>query len=1498
MTRKENSFSSFLTGPGRLSIPVFVLAMLVGLGTIPSDDGLAGERGRKVKASKQPLILVMNYPYQITGAGKTKIHTTLFKPDFTPAAGAVVKVNGKQVGKADDNGVCIFDYVPGAQQSHLLLATLKTGGRTYRVQKTFASNSRTESFRSDQLFVYTDRAVYNPGDDIRVRLLAWELLSDYKAIKGAEVSLLLQTPQGKVFAGEKLKTNAYGIAAAKLPLAQNMKEGDYELVVLYNKARETARLRVERFVPPIIEIDHNLKRFLTPAQKKLPVEAKLAWFAGGKPKQAKVSLAVLDPSGKSIFDTALAQSEPAVFKVTLVSKDLDRIRKGLSAEQSFKTVLKATDEYGRTSEVKRDMVYTQRPYRAVLEFDKDDYPAGETVKLQAKVVDLDGKPARAIPLVCEVEQFKVKVKATTDDNGVAEFSFKMGQGPGTAVVTSPVMPVPLATGAVRFNQPKPMTSKVKEPPHKQGIQTHFDVVFDDRYRPIEKVVHVDFTDLSGGLVVSTTIPISKEGGKYIAKGTVTAQTWGTMLANLYVAAVEKKTVKTGQKLSIKNVGFITEGQHVTLHPDSEATITIKGLKPRVRPGEKMEITVSVKTLSGENAAVGAALVDNAVISLLDPLEVTPMDHFYNPQRKVISTGGAGVLTWPVVDRNWGNPWRDIAYTNWGWKGPGGMVGEGGDEEGEAFGSGGAGVGAVGSGGGGATLGGAVMGAQGKGMLKSKKTMAAKMSMATVMSKEEAKPAMADDFGNGDMAEMEADEDMAIGGGDTGVARDRSRGKKKKKRSPRKRITIRTKFPETALWEPLLETKNTELKLSLTFPDAITVQRLTLVASDRSGSLGLLHQDIEVRQDLFVQSDLPATMALGDELKVVTVVQNLSGADVEVTVTPTTSGLELVGPPERRVKVANGEAEPVEWTVRSTFCGKVGYSAAAENGAFKDSETKGFFVLPTGKPTVRIEEGKVSSGRAFETKVRLDKKATWSTVFLNVSFPNVIPAIQAWGAMEEIPMAYVGVSGIASRAILDAALLEWGFKNDMSKKWIDDLKGRLSRAAAELTASQLPEGGWGWFYMADASQNRDGFRVSVYLTAYALQALTAVADAGLLADKLPMQKAVSFLLKSRNKEGLYSPGGAWFWEVNAPETDWALSAEMFEIIVRSQKHSEKKPGPELKKLRKLIEKNLSTNPQNPAVLAHGISALYHWSKWVPGKGLDKKLGGWIGQLLKMKREGYWEPHWYHAYGGTVELNALILRLLRDMGGDRYDAVVYEIVTYLLSTREAWGSWHNEIGTANAVLALLAAGAGSKQEKASTVTVTVNGQKVREVAIDPRAPFLSAANLRYLELTSHMQPGENTVKVSYDGNLTAPLVVETNQWGVKKAKARSRVKGTLSIRRIAPAEAALGQPVDVILDVNTDHPAGHVQIVDNIPSNMEVDKPSLEKLVKDGKVLAFNIRDDSVAFFIAKLQDERSFTYRLVATREGTSEHRGAEVSTRFARGFKPGRIVGGAITVSN
>ncbi|MBN2443793.1 MAG: hypothetical protein JXJ04_20700 [Spirochaetales bacterium] len=1406
------------------------------------------------------LVCIINYPYQIWSQSPTKIHVTLFTPDFTPAKGAVVKVNDKDVGKADKNGTCIFDFVPGNESGHTLYAELIKNNTRYQVTKPFSCNSRTISFKAERLYVYTDRGVYNPGQDIFIRLVAWELKQEYSPIADAKIQLLFQDLNGKIYSGDFMKTDEFGVGAMTLPLPAHMPEGDYELVVLYEQARETARLRVKRFVPPVINISHTLKRYLTTTQTSLDAEVNLSYFSGGEVKKSTLVMTVKDPEKKEIFQKEYS-SETHVYNITLDKTELDVIRKALIPENEIKMNLTVTDSYGQKDEIEWDMLYTSRPFTAVMEIDKDSYPEGETVQALIKVVDIDKQPAADIPLILEGDGGQIKKTVTTDSKGVAVFEFIMPPYAVNAVVKSPVMEPILCERYIPLEIRKPMSSKVSDLPQDAGTKTKITLRFDPEYIPLEKVIHVDLTDISGALVESTTIPVNQDNTGARAEGTITAPTWGSMLVNLYCCAVKKGTASP---YTVDTAGFITEGQHVTFYPDKELEIIVENFKPEGAPGEKVSFTINVKGGEGEKS-LGVSVVDDAVISLLDPFVKAPLTHFYNPQAKVIASGGAGVLTWPVVDRNWGSPWRDIAYSNWGWKGPGPFVFSNRSKD-DADGN-----------------------------------YAADEEMATAggdkkFEKSMDSSEMGDDFSS---ATKNPDYDMAM---ETEPMEDKSLdevqdGQNRKNGEDAQQTTtivIRTEFPATAFWDPAMVTKNGKAKVDITLPEEITTQKLSILASDKHGFIGLVKKEIRVTQPLFIRADFPAAMTKGDTITAKALLRNLSDAPLSCTATLESKDLNIRGKETIDISLKAGEITHVAWEIQGTTCGSNSYTVSirTKGGKFSDAEQKSLYILPQGDPEIHLVRETIDSRNKFTGSVYRDPSSDYFTGFLNVSLPSVFPAFQAWYAVDIKP--WYTPWAVAASAIMNSALLDYVQTSQHGTDEETQLKERLQYAGLLLSSSQLSDGAWDWYSLSRQDvqeQDSSGNGNNLYYTLYCLRGLLEIKQAGIIVNDETMNKAIRSILSKKNQSGLWSSKGAYFWDVYNEQTDYALSAEIFEVLSRALLLINDPSAFEstIRLLKERLVKKLTGSAEEPMFVAATLQGLMYWQKYAQDASIEEVLKQSIAHLITLKRRGYWEPQWYHAYGGMVELNARILTLLAEYGPDNNIAILREGITWLLSTREAWGAWHNEIGTANAIRALLKAGVFAEETK-SEITIKINGKTTTTVKIDPSDPFLSAAKLNYYEITGFLAPGENKVEVTYSGNLTGSVILETNEWG----KDAGDTKGLIGVTKSLPKEGTIGQPLTVKLSLSSDKQYNLLIIREPLPSQCEVDVKSLDNLIKTKGILDYSLEEGTLILTCmgSSVTNNNIISYILQPKRKGTGMLR----KTRVLDGAT-GALIGESVSSS-
>ena len=101
------------------------------------------------------------------------------------------------------------------------------------------------------------------------------------------------------------------------------------------------------------------------------------------------------------------------------------------------------------------------------------------------------------------------------------------------------------------------------------------------FEPAEGVVHMDVVDTSGSLVNSVLIPISHEDGAYLAEGTFSAPSWGSMLLTFFCLGRNLDgTTETGEGETA--LGLMTEGQNLAVHPGRELTVMLDGVPDEIK----------------------------------------------------------------------------------------------------------------------------------------------------------------------------------------------------------------------------------------------------------------------------------------------------------------------------------------------------------------------------------------------------------------------------------------------------------------------------------------------------------------------------------------------------------------------------------------------------------------------------------------------------------------------------------------------------------------------------------------------------------------------------------------------------------------------------------------------------------------------------------------------------------------------------------------------------
>ena len=1317
------------------------------------------------KRQSKLLRVAIDTPYEIFADQGTYVHVAAWRLDGTPAKAASVFVGEVEVGTTDRHGALVFLYPPKSSKKKSAvgassITVMDAAGRTGSVP--FDAYLRTDSFASDHVFVYTDRGVYRPGETVHVRTIAWHLERDYASLRKASLELSLISDSGHVVGGGIRDTDDYGVASMDIEVPVTTELGLYHLEVAFGRERESARLQIRDFEAPLIQIEHTLGRFITADQKGLAFDVGLAPSSGGAMGDATISVSAR-AGGRERAKIDRDVSGPGPHQILFSVAELAAIKSALSEGDFASLQISVRDDRGRTAKLDREMRYTANPYVAVLETDKDNYTTGDPVEIVAKVSDLDGVPQRNIALVLREDGDAGRQhKAVTDESGTAVFSFVMAAQSTVVALHIDGVDDPVAQVELWWVAPRPMTSHIRDPRIREGEKATVTVRFPTHIVPIEKVVHMDVVDTSGALVTAVLLPVTKTKDGYMATGSFSAPSWGSMLLTFF--GLGRDTTMTVTKGSYDDIGLLCEGQNLVVHPNRTLTITLDGEPDQASPGADISMRVKVQDASGTpiKASVGVAGVDRRVLTLKDPLEITPMDQFYNPELRTMSTTGSKILSWPVVSRNWGPAQVDIALPPFPFHEGGSISGYGryrmsDTSNGYGYGSGSGSAGSV---------------------TKKKPQKAMDYDYA-------------DDFGGivgggGGGGGYYDDDDETYDGSSKPASADPPNppGEPDNRAGraspePRATITIRTSFPDTFLWLPQIEAdRSAGALVTATLPDAISEQELIIVASDQRGGVGVLRHRIEVTQPVYAQIDFPEVMRAGEQVDIpVIVYNNTTKADTFGLALKIGSGAEIA----TSVAVAANDLGVALIRVGAPAPGRdIGYELTVSGAGHVDKVSDTVVVTPDGVANTVTTAGVAAANAPFTTSWTVSTDSTGNEAFLSVAFPSVTTAFLGVAELDRVvsddPLA------LASDLVSAVMLLEYARTHDLGSSSLEGLEDLVRAAVSSLARAQWTDGSYS-FWRND--------HPSPYITAWALEGLLAAKAYGLAVSDDNIARAARYLSKSVHSDGLVGVDDVAFWEGASEAVRTGLTAEVFDVLASVPASlRDKDVQARLDQVADYFATYLAGSDIETLAAARALSGLAKMNR------LDEAEARRVIEVLLTKRDrGHWEPSWFHAYAGNIEATVAVIEAMHRIDPTGFAREKRDAIAYVLSTREAWGDWHNERGTAAAIRALVAVGS-PPEEIPGTVTVTVDGKAVDTITIDPADPYMSAISLNHISLGQQLSAGEHTVSVSYDGKLAPAVLLGVRTWS---SGARSAAAGAITAAVKAPATATVGAAIDVRIDV---------------------------------------------------------------------------------------------------
>ncbi len=158
--------------------------------------------------------------------------------------------------KTDKNGVAICHYESSRPQKLYVYTDDDKACDKFNVSSTFRYYDRTPS--AVALEVYTDRAIYRPGQQVEVGAIMFERdhQNQSAAVKaGEQVTLTLRDANGKEVGESQVTTDEYGTAHATLTLPQTGLTGRFVVTANANGRKKSTSIRVEQYKRPTFEVE-------------------------------------------------------------------------------------------------------------------------------------------------------------------------------------------------------------------------------------------------------------------------------------------------------------------------------------------------------------------------------------------------------------------------------------------------------------------------------------------------------------------------------------------------------------------------------------------------------------------------------------------------------------------------------------------------------------------------------------------------------------------------------------------------------------------------------------------------------------------------------------------------------------------------------------------------------------------------------------------------------------------------------------------------------------------------------------------------------------------------------------------------------------------------------------------------------------------------------------------------------------------------------------------
>ncbi len=694
--------------------------------------------------------------------------------------------------------------------------------------------------------------------------------------------------------------------------------------------------------------------------------------------------------------------------------------------------------------------------------------------------------------------------------------------------------------------------------------------------------------------------------------------------------------------------------------------------------------------------------------------------------------------------------------------------------------------------------------------------------------------------------------------------------------------LRKYFPETLVWRPeVITDKQGRARIKFPMADNITTWKMSVLASDEAGEVGIAEKELRSFQPFFIELDPPKILTEGDQISLPVVLRNYMEQPQTVTAEMRAEPwMNILSAAQQSVTIAaNGDASAV-FTFRATKSARAATQrVTARNAAAGDAVERKLAVHPNGQE-ISFGTSRVLAGAQDLIELQVPQTAIRGSVDAELRiYPNltahVLDAMRVIGATpagcgEQITStAYVSLMALQ---LLKKAVQEKPDAANPRAAIAAGARQTVQAAYDQLVDLQNPDGGFRyWPKMAS----------SVALTAYVLRFLND-ARGFIEVDASVASRARDYLVAQQTKTGAWT---TLRWDSQKRADVEVEDPNLTAYIARALAQANADAGT------KDLEKQKKAEVSLKLALDYLEARIDSWSDaYLAGNYAIAAIDSGRGEHIENARallttlahgEGdatYWNleanttPFYGWGQPGRIETTALAVEALTKLQARHPEPDTADSISrglqYLLTHKDRYAMWYSTQATQNVLEALIAAiPAAAEGADASDASVLVNGRVVRTIHLPSPQDAVGPITIA---LADELAKGTNKIEIARAAGAAAmnASVITSYYltWVESEATAqesfKSGEKRALRLKVLYDHnELQVGERVHCSVKAERIGFRGYGMMLAEVglPPGAEVDRASLELAQTAPGVSGYDIQPDRVVFYLWPTAGGTSFSF---------------------------------------